>query len=350
MIQAALAVIRYGGSIGAALAGAGPLAFVLPLPVMALADWVLTSRCNPERPWRRPPRPGMWPGILSRTSWVMVGTFASGVVNMGNYLVVGLFVPDAVVGVYFFALQIVMQIGTLVTANVNQVLLPALARMEGERQRQSRAAARAIRQLMLLAAPLGMGLIPTFGALERLIWGGDWASASASVAIIAAFYPATVIHAVPFAALQAWGLFRTWAVLLLLQGAAMMGAGALGAVVWGTPEAISLASSATMLVSTVLFAIAGLRPCGLSAPRVLSASVPAWTLALAAAGAGWWLVQGPLRSAHPGVRFVAGGAAFCAVYGVLTRLLLARHVREAMLVVPTRWRPLANRSLLFPDE
>jgi hypothetical protein len=61
-------------------------------------------------------------------------------------------------------------------------------------------------------------------------------------------------------------------------------------------------------------------------------------------------VSGPAADLHPVIRFLIGGGAFSALYALLARVLLARHVREAMLVVPGRWRPLASRWMLIPDE
>jgi O-antigen/teichoic acid export membrane protein len=351
-VQAASSLVRYTGSVGLALAGAGPLSFVLPLPVVALVEWGLSWWFNRERLWSRPPRPSMWPGFLSAGACVLLATFAVGIINMGNYMAVGLVVPQVVVGVYFFAYQIVMQVGVLIGANMNQVLFPALVKITADPERLRMALRRSIRQLMLLSAPLGMALVPAFPHLERLIWGGRWQAADLPVQVIAIFYPLVVILAVAHAALQAWGHFRRLALLSLLQAAGMIASGLVAAWLNGSAAVIALASSAYIAISTLLLLAAALRGAGLGLRAVLASALPAWTLGLVASAAALAASTG-LDAAAPLspervralLHLVISGGVFAATFLTLARSIMPRHLREALLVVPDQFRPLAGRLL-----
>lgn len=354
----ASSALRYGASIGMAASGFGAISFVMPIALVGILEWCWLKALNPERIWRRPAEFGRWGSLLGQVRWILIGSLGTALVNMGNYSVVGLFVSNSIVGVYFFAYQIVIQIGVLISSNINQVLFPIFSGMT-DIDRQRAAVDRVIRQLMLVAAPLGMGLIPTFPGIEAALWNGRWASAVHSVMIIAVFYPISVVIAVPYAALQARGDFRRWAVLLVALGAVVMFAGAAGAATGGTAEFIALFSGIALGVGSLVFTWLGLRHLGVTAGEVAKMTLPAWGLGLLAASAGlavdWQLetlksvVPPVLSSGRPGAAIRAGlaGIVFCTVYGLLARAILPDGIRDAVSMLPSRMRIPARRLLLL---
>ena len=351
-VQIAAAAVRFGGSIALAMAGFGPLSFVAPLPLVAVVELLLFRKFVKERPWREPARTDQWWPLLGQSKWILIGTLGAALVNMGNYSVVRLFVKEDVVGVYFFAHQIVAQVGILVAANMNQVLFAAFAKINDD-DRLRRGVARALRQLMFLAVPTSLALIPVFPGLEEWMWGERWRGAVRTVLIIAAVYPMTVINAVPYAALQAAGRFRAWAILLIVLGVAILLAGMAGAAIGRTPEWIGFASCTTFAIGCVLMAWLALRPLRLGLADILKNTVPVYAVGLVAALLAWY-VEGLLAqqsSMQHGVgalaRAVIGGGVFAAGFGLLALVLLRSHVRETVQVLPARLRSITERLPLI---
>ncbi|MEX2219328.1 MAG: oligosaccharide flippase family protein [Phycisphaerales bacterium] len=352
------ALVRYGGAVALALLGFGPLSFVLPLPAMALTEWAVLAVYTRDRPWRRPAALRLWRGMLTQTRWIIIANFAVALYNMGNYSLVGLLVAREVVGVYFFAYQIVLQLAALISTNFNLVLFPAFTHMSGEPDRLRAAVRRSLRQLMLVGVPLGMVLVPAFPHIEALVWRGRWAEAVLPVQLIAIFYPPSVVQAIGFAALQAWGDFRRWAVLLALQSAGMLAVGALAAALWGTAPAIAAATSVYVMLSSIAFCGLSLRRARFSWGEVAEGIAPAWGIGLAAVGGALLIDRwaGPAVGASglppwavSAARLLISGAAFSALFAVMTRVALRRHVEEAVALAPTRLRPLALRVMLLRE-
>jgi O-antigen/teichoic acid export membrane protein len=74
-------------------------------------------------------------------------------VTNGDYLTLGLMYPAAVVGAYFFAFNLSTQTTALVVVNFNNVLFPALCKLQADVNRQARAMLRGLRMLATIAVP-----------------------------------------------------------------------------------------------------------------------------------------------------------------------------------------------------
>ncbi len=348
-ISTCTALARFGGAIAFAAFGLGPLSLVLPLPLIALIEWALLTRVNRDRLWSRAPEPGLWPALFARATWVMLGTFAMGAWNMGNYFLVGLIVPAAVVGVYAWSNQLVLQVGVMMWANVNQVLFPAFSRLGAEPERKRHAVLRAMRTVLFFSAPACALLGPLFPSIEAFLWEGKWEDATASVRVIAALYAPTCLLPVSLAVQQARAEFRAWALMVLGMALAMMAGGGAGALFSGTPAGIAVWSGVAMDVACFAHAIIALRPLRIRWTQVLSAVLGPGLVALAASAAAMGADYG-LRNEHPVARGIAVGACFTLSFGVLSRVLLPVQVRESVAVFPQSARPLIRRLLLMRPE
>jgi len=360
VVQVVGALLRYGGSVVLAWAGFGPLSFVLPLPVVSLAEWAITWWYNRERLWTRPAERRRWAELFAQTKWILLGTFAIGAFNMGNFFLVGLLVEKDVVGVYFFAYSIILQIGTLLAANSVQVLFPVFSRVEGDPERLTRGIEKCLRQLSLIGAPAAVGLIPTFGPLESLVWRGRWSEAVAPVQVLAAAYPMHIVMAVGLAALQASGLFRRWALSYIALMLGMMACGALGAHFGGTPLSIAAWLAVYLFLGSFIYLVQSVAHARVGVGAILGATLPAWLISLAAAAGACYGTrtiarmlsagadQGESAALHPLGAFIIGGVLFVAIYVLGVRVLLRSHLDEALLVIPARARGAAAKVLGRP--
>ncbi len=348
-ISAWSALARFGGSIALAALGLGPMSLVLPLPLIAVIEWAMLVRMNRDRLWSRACEPRLWGALFGRAKWVMLGTFATGVWNMGNYFLVGLIVPAAVVGVYAWSNQLVMQIGFFMWANVNQVLFPAFARLGAEPERKRHAVLRAMRTVLFFAAPACALLGPLFPSIEAFLWQGKWAGATTSVRVIAALYAPTCLLPVSLAVQHARGEFRAWALMVLGMALAMMAAGGAGAMISGTPAGIAAWSGVAMGLVCFVHAIVVLRPLRIGWTHVLSAVIGPSLVALAASAAAMG-ADHALREEQPVLRGIAVGACFAVTFGALARVFLPVQVRESVAVFPAAARASIRRVLFLPRE
>lgn len=346
-IQVGSALLRYGGAVVFALAGFGPISFVLPLPLVAVYEgavgWLLTR----ERPWARSPRISLWEPLFVQARWVLVGSFAVALLNLGPNLAIGLFAQTALVGAYFFAFQIIIQLGMLFSTNVGQVLLAALSKIATERERKREAVVRSLRQLMMVGAPASMGLAVTFRPLELLIWQGKWATAAHAVQALGVFYALALLPSVAVSAQHARGDFRAAAAGLLVLAGVSVSAASVGAAAIGTTFGIALAVALGRGTASLMHVVIVLRPLGVTWRRICAGVLPAW-LASVIGGALALGMDVLLVHWHPGIRLIAAGTIFAMSYLVLARLLLLDDLIDAVSHLRGKPRLLAERMLMLP--
>jgi len=211
-----------------AWAGFGARSFLLPLLITNISDSAMLWLVSRSSPWRMPPQFRLWPELFRAGRWVVVGTFAIGFGNNGAYFVLGKFLPSELVGVYFFAYQLVVQLGTLLADNVYQVLVPSFARMREDLVRMRAATNRALSVVVLLGAAASLSVAAIFAPLEQALWRGKWAGSTHAVYILAIAWPAAAGVSVLRALQMATGRFRQWGTLTMLGAVASIGGTVLG--------------------------------------------------------------------------------------------------------------------------
>lgn len=350
MIQAISGVIRFGGAIVLAWRGVGPMSFVIPIPVSALFEWAAGAWLTREQLWRRGANVGSWPGMFALSVWVLLGTFGIAVMNWGANPAIKLFGAETeMVGAYFFAYQIVVQVGILLSSNVNQVLFAAMTKIAAEPERLAQAALRSLRQVMLLAALLSVGLAVTFAPLETIVWKGSKAACAPAVLWLGALYPLSVALAVPLAVQQARGRFKAWAMGLLATSAVSLTGAVIGASLHKTPEGVAIWSGAATSIATLTYAYTILRGLGVSLYRTCVSALPAWVLSIIA-GYGAWVFGERIASQPALIRFVLIGMVFTLLFVLLVRVGVKRHLLDTINVMPARLRGPAKRVLLLSES
>jgi PST family polysaccharide transporter len=382
-VQLGSSLIRYAGTIGLALAGAGPMSFVIPMPIMAAYEGVAYYLAVRQTPWLRAPRFAMWRELFDSSKWLIFFSFSIATLNQGGYLVIGAMVNVQKVGVFAFAFQLITQIDALL-GTLGTVLFPALTRLNNDPARQNAATLRITRVLMFIACPAALGLAAIIGPLEQFLWHGKWQVAVWPVQALAVFYAARILITIPNAVLQARGQFRYNALITLAAGLGLMLAVAIGAY-WGlhtafptlrTPYRTSACMGIAFGVFCGGFSLLALRRVGLAPWLVLNAISVSWlgaftaaalTIALDAGAQGHfdsfsqqaasWLAHHGLsiaarewapRAIDGLARLVLSFGAYCLIYGVLQRLFAPSALREMVELVPGRLRPAAMRAALLP--
>ncbi len=358
-------IVRYGGQIALALLDFGPMSIVLPTLGVAIAETAYCVAVTGRKPWTGAMERWRWPGVMRQTIWVVAASTAAGVANAGYIVVVGLFVPQAELGVYFFAISLLMQIETLVGQSVVTVLFPIMARMQDDPARQGQAAVRVLRATGLLVAPMAVALGVLWPVIDLVVFQGKWVLATIPLLILGLFYPLrTMLVAVPFAALQAQGKFKEGFFLWLWNGVGLLVVSGLAAWALRDIDALAWAVGIFLAVSCVWFTIGVVHRLHVRRREVVIAMLLTPLIA-AAVGTGCvvldyyviqpWLVgealnlpSGSVRQAVLTDALIRGAilsAALGAAYLIAVRVLAAGQVREAMQVLPGRVRGLMGRAL-----
>ncbi|MCC6675706.1 MAG: oligosaccharide flippase family protein [Phycisphaerales bacterium] len=367
-IQIGSALVRNVGTIVLAAPpfSLGPLAFVLPLILIAIYEGVASYLAARERPWKRRAEPRQWGGLFLATRWLIFATLANIMFDFGPFAVLGAMVSEQVVGVYFFAWQITAQIGVLLSSNVQQVLFPALARMEGNRVRMAHGSLRALRALMLVGGYMSLCLAAVMGPLESVLWHGRWAEAVPGVQILGFFFPMRITFGLCAAVMLAEGRFKGLSFLTLYEGIGITIAAAIAGWTDGSATAVAWWTGGAMALGRLIGTMYVMGSMGVGPGRVLRAILPPWVLATGAAAlavgvddflnlgvaarsalAGAGLGPAMETIVADGLRVAVIGAVCTAAFAVGARVIIPTRLREAIAVGPKRIGAKVERLLLL---
>jgi len=275
------AIFRSALTVLLALLGFGPMALAIPFVAQPIFAFLYAYRAHPLRFWALPFKFDRWPSILGGTKWLVASAVLNSLIVVGDYAVAALFVPEVILGAYAFAWQIIAQIGTLVSLNMRTVLVPILSRIGDDRRRMAGALDRSLRVTMLLL-PFGtIGIGVGFPGLSHLIWGGKWDPSVGAVLALSVAAPFNAILNLIASPLLASERYRTFTLVVLIQGVAVVIGAWLGASLGGTATLIATGVSASYVLTGPALAILVFRPYGLGVGRTLRAMLLPLGLALA---------------------------------------------------------------------
>ncbi len=261
LIQLASATIRYSLMLFFAWSGYGARSFLIPLLITNVTDTIFLWLVTRYSPWAMPPRFRFWPVLFRSGRWVLLGTFGIALGNNGAYFLLGKLLPSDALGTYFFAYQIVMQLGMLLADNVSQVLFAAFVRMRQELPRIRSAVRRALIVVVLVNATASMLVAAIYEPLERALWHGKWSDAALPIYILAMAWPATAGVTVLRALQMATGRFHQWGVITLIGAISSVCGAALGAYMGGSAQTAAVGFGLGSLVGVGVsgwFALAGI--------------------------------------------------------------------------------------------
>ncbi len=369
-VQIGSGFVRYGTMIALAAAGFGPFAFLLAWIAVAAFELVAFRRVVGINLFAEPKRPELWRGFILLTIWLAVGFFGNFLVEWGNSAAVGIFRSEAIVGYYYFAFGLTVQLVVLLSVNAQYVLMPALARLNDQPVRQGQAILKTTRAMVLVASGLCLGFSVAADSVMTVIWHDKWEPSVLAVQIFGIFFPMRMTYGLTLAIMQAKGQFRAWAITSVIEAALLFAAAGAGA--WYAPGAEwpALFVGLTLVFSRAWITGMVLKQAGISARQRIMAQFPAWGLALLAAGIVWAAdiaLSGPhgwnaLRDwlalhAHLSPRWSSAGAemlrggslalAFGLIYAAFIRLTMPSAVAEAVALAPRRLRSVAARLMFI---
>ncbi|MGH7243331.1 MAG: oligosaccharide flippase family protein [Phycisphaerales bacterium] len=388
-VMTSSAMTRYVSSVAFAYAGFGPLSFILPNILCALVENVLALHYCRHRPWQLAPQSSEWWALFLRSRWALVAALGIAGMNQGSSAMIGLKAPLEVVGIYTFTFLIVVQVGSLLSTNINQVLVPVFTRLAEEEDRKRAAVLRTLRQVSLLATFMSLGLAATYRPFESLVWRERWAASILPVQIIGAGYAINVLLCISLAVQQARGQFRAWGVGLLLLAIGTMASAYFGTLVgkpaldralflamqmpsfwpyvtervWWSGVYIALASAGFGVTSSLIHLCVALKPLGVGRREVVKNALTVWSVGLLAGALTISLdttaddvVQEfftHLVGGRAGVfaaellLFIGSGMLFSLLYMILVRVVVPEALAETIQMFPARFRATAQSLFRF---
>lgn len=327
------ALLRQGSTVLLALSGFGAMSFVLPLVLTGIYESVAACWATRDAPWRVPAALHLWSGLLRSSKWALLATAAIVLMTSGDYLVLGGMEPKDVVGVYFFAFQLSVQVHTLLLSNLQVVLLPVLAKLRDHPARQVAAFLQAQESTAMLLYPATYGLAVVAEPLERLVWHGQWASAVPVIQILCITLPLRSVAAAGKSAFEANGAFGRFTAVGIADGVANMVAAALGAALGGIIS-IAIAIAVFMGVGAVGHAAVIARQLGSSSRMILRSHLAPFAAAAVAAAVGFAVRWDIMPVGLVAVR----GFAFAAAYLLLARLMMPTQVSRLLGLARGMWQ------------
>ncbi len=289
LIQVLSATIRNALLLLFAWLGFGARSFLLPLLVTSVTDSFMLWMATRYPVWRMPPRFRLWRELFAAGRWVLLGTFAIGFGNNGAYFIMGKFLPSELIGTYFFAYQIVVQLGVLLSDNIYQVLVASFVRLNGDLPRIRAAVPRALGMVVLIGAVASTSIAAIYAPLERELWHGKWSAATVAVYILAVGWPAAAGMSVLRALQMATGRFRQWGVVPLAGSAVSVAGTVVGASLGGSAITAAIGFSVGALIGAALNAAVALPRIGVRAMDAVGATLRPWLIVVVVAAASRWL-------------------------------------------------------------
>lgn len=176
-------LIASAASVIMALMDYGPYAFIVPMPLgfafRTLATFIAA-------------RPRIRLKLRLRRCRYLIGgsvvLIATSLLNSFEgyvaVLVLGTYCGDAVVGLFFFSMQIVSQSTRLLLNSIAGVLLPVFSQLNQSPERQAQAFLRVVRVQSAVVVPLSLLVAVLSGPLLRTIFGDQWTDAIPILSIL----------------------------------------------------------------------------------------------------------------------------------------------------------------------
>jgi PST family polysaccharide transporter len=353
-----------------AWAGFGHMSFAWPALVCIVVDCICLWWYTGDAVWMRSPRVSQWSGWIRDAFWLMFTSLANFAMDWGPYLVLAPLMggKNPVIGYYFFAYQITGQIGVMLAFSSAVVLTPAFQKLNAEPRRQSDAALRALRTLMLGGCVASLGLASIIGPLEHLLWHGKYADSVGALMILGAFYPWRITFGLTSSLLTAQGAFRRLTALSVFECVGLMVAAGIAGIYHPTATGIAWWTGAWVLISRLVATLYTFWKMGEPTSRILRAVVPSWCVCLIAFAAATQ-VAGLFDFASFTQRLLAGllpawlearaadlvcigvyGTVCAMVMALLARLVLHADLRDAISVAPSRLREPLRRLLFLRND
>ena len=322
--EVAGSVLGVAAGLVAALAGAGPAAFVV---LTLLSDLVLTAVLLVSE---RGPVPNLRLAAFTPLAGFGARVFATNAVaylsRNTDTVLVGRFLGPASLAQYAMAYRVLVIPVQLLGQTVNRVLFPVLSRLQGDREALGREMTRTTALLAIAAIPIMTLVACAAGQLVPLVLGAAWLPAAPVMAVLAlAGARETVFYSTPVL-MRAAGEAGLGLRFQLLSTAVQV-AGIVAGLPFGM-LGVAVGYAVAGVLVTPLLLLVQRRLAGTSVPAQLRTLLPAVHAAVWGALA-YRLVAQAVGAASPVAVLAAGTVTFVLTAGAVLLLVHRRAATEA---------------------
>jgi PST family polysaccharide transporter len=215
VIDITATLFSLGLTVILAALGFGAYSFAIPVPATAALRTIIYWWMAPCRVNRRPQFPLI--RTLYKDTATLLGTrFFQNVIRQGDYIVLGFFYDAQVVGIYYFAFTLSLQVIQLFQTNLTRVLFPALSSIQHDAKRQARAFLKVTSLLAIAAIPFAFLQTGLADPLIHLIFAEKWWPAVLPLQILSIGMGIRVVGALASPMMQAQGRYRTQLLIILV--------------------------------------------------------------------------------------------------------------------------------------
>lgn len=200
-----------------ALLGFGVFSFPVGIGITSVAQIILINSIAPVR-IKLTPQLRRWKYILNDTGAIVASNFARWIRTQGDRLILGLFLSQSMLGVYFVAFQLSIQTFSVITLNLASVLLPTLGALNKEPERQANAFVRSVKMLLFMAAPICAGAIVVATPAIRILYDeNEWKYLDSTFQLITAGMVFRAVEPPVRSLMNAQGRFKELFILNLIS-------------------------------------------------------------------------------------------------------------------------------------
>jgi len=269
--------------------------------------------------------PRRWRFLYADSGWMTGATLCTTVVLQGDYFVLGLTQPAAVVGVYYFAFNLSTQALQLVTVNLASILLPTLSKLQGGAEQRTAKFLEATALLAYIGVPVCVLQASLARPLVEAVYIHRWDAAILPLQILSIAMIPAVIGGSSATLFQSQGRFRSCFYFTVASAFVFLACVSVGAKL-GAATAVAMSVAVAFSIISVMGLLWSASPLP-GAPRKI-ATLLLGPIALAAGAwvpvfiAGTWLAN--RFASHFIIYSLIIGVCFPAVYGAGVRMLFPR--------------------------
>ena len=313
--------------------GLGAYAFAIPAPLLALVRVIVFWRVAPARVTRRV-RLRRARYLLGNGTLVLGNRIITDLVGQGDYIMLGIMATQAIVGVYYFAFRLAAQPVRMLAGNFQNVIFPALVQLNGDPQRQGRAAIDASLMLAYMVMPLCFLQAAIADPLVHVVFDRKWVGAVPLIQALSIGLPFDAVGWIAGALLHARGAFRRSFIFSAVSAPFFFTFAALGA--WlGAAEGVAIGVALFYVTLTTIYSWRIFISYGIPIRTVARVYLAPTPIAAASMGGAYLLSLAPVLTGQPIVQLAVIGAvgpsAYIVAVWLLDRAAFAQITRHASL-------------------
>ncbi|TNC46854.1 hypothetical protein FHG66_17835 [Rubellimicrobium rubrum] len=191
--------------------------------------------------------------------WIIGTGMVFGLTQNGDYIVLGLVLPEHDLGQYYFGFLLTANLGVLLTSSVGQASMPIFARLQNSPAELRDQFHTMCSGMACLSSLLSLGLLGLLPLVTHLVWSGKWDEAALVGTVIAITLPLRLHQAVGFSVLEARGRWRLRAVLMIIDAGSLMTAAAVGGYAGGLTGAAVCVAAQQGFIGLLSYTVAAQR-------------------------------------------------------------------------------------------